>query len=460
VCMVGFYSDTMRIGAYTFPGYFGCTSLFVATFNSAGSLKWAAHSVPALGNSNIQANGVSIDNKGNTCITGYFYDTVEIASYHLHGNSNYCFFVAKYDTMGNMLWLKTANTSTFNQGNSIVTDTAGNIYVMGQYQDSLRLGSTKITTKGVSNNFIAKYTPAGNLSWLTSPTLPNHSCYALVTVNLGGRFLCLDSTGNLYTEGVFKDTAIFGADTMINPHQEVYLAKYTTAGNVKWVRGSTIENPTSAPYNTPYSISMDKQGSIYMSGTFADSLGFNSIKVVSDSASPSFLFKFDTSGTALCGAAIDNYNDDNNAVAGDPLGNGVFYSGDIENAHNQSDSAWCYFGSYALKGIHEYAFLAEFTCGTDAEISEIQNSGNQVSIFPNPNSGAFTIGIRNKEQGISKIQIDIYNVLGEKVFTETLRSAQGDNLIDLSGEPNGIYLYRVLYDDGSVLGSGKVMIQK
>jgi len=56
-----------------------------------------------------------------------------------------------------------------------------------------------------------------------------------------------------------------------------------------------------------------------------------------------------------------------------------------------------------------------------------------------------------------------YNVLGEQVLTETLQpqTPKGAlNTIDLSDQPNGIYLYRVTTQDGNLLGQGKVIIQK
>jgi hypothetical protein len=54
--------------------------------------------------------------------------------------------------------------------------------------------------------------------------------------------------------------------------------------------------------------------------------------------------------------------------------------------------------------------------------------------------------------------IEVYNMLGEKVYEETLCSTQGDNTINLSNQPNGVYLYRVLQQDGTLLGEGKVVI--
>jgi hypothetical protein len=83
-----------------------------------------------------------------------------------------------------------------------------------------------------------------------------------------------------------------------------------------------------------------------------------------------------------------------------------------------------------------------------------------VKVFPNPSSGIFTISLSNAE---AKTKIEVYNVLGENVFTETLppQTSKGAlNEINLTGKPNGIYLSRVLNADGSLLGSGKVVIAK
>ena len=51
-------------------------------------------------------------------------------------------------------------------------------------------------------------------------------------------------------------------------------------------------------------------------------------------------------------------------------------------------------------------------------------------------------------------------MIGERVLSEILRSTQDDNLIELTGQPNGVYLYRVMKEDGELVGEGKVVIQK
>jgi hypothetical protein len=79
-----------------------------------------------------------------------------------------------------------------------------------------------------------------------------------------------------------------------------------------------------------------------------------------------------------------------------------------------------------------------------------------VKVYPNPSDGKFTI-----ESSVvsGKSLVEIYNVLGEKIYNETLRQVQGDNQIDLSNQTSGIYLYRVVSEKGELIGSGKLIIQ-
>ena len=58
------------------------------------------------------------------------------------------------------------------------------------------------------------------------------------------------------------------------------------------------------------------------------------------------------------------------------------------------------------------------------------------------------------------MNIEIFNVLGEKMYFQPQTHAGALNTIDLSQQPNGVYLYRVLKEDGSLLGEGKLVIAK
>jgi hypothetical protein len=96
----------------------------------------------------------------------------------------------------------------------------------------------------------------------------------------------------------------------------------------------------------------------------------------------------------------------------------------------------------------------------DLGINELKTNDEEVSVYPNPNAGKFHVFCHSEQSEESQSTIKIYNVLAESVLTETLRFTQGDNALDLSGQPNGVYLYRVIAQDGSLIGTGKVVIQK
>ena len=91
-----------------------------------------------------------------------------------------------------------------------------------------------------------------------------------------------------------------------------------------------------------------------------------------------------------------------------------------------------------------------------AGIDGIAGNSSQIIVYPNPNNGEFTI-----ESSISGASVvEIYNILGEKVFAKNLSTTKGTNQINVSNQPNGVYLYRVISESGNLLGEGKITLQK
>jgi len=89
-------------------------------------------------------------------------------------------------------------------------------------------------------------------------------------------------------------------------------------------------------------------------------------------------------------------------------------------------------------------------------IDGINDNSALIVVYPNPNNGQFTI--ESSVGGASSVEI--YNVLGEKVFTRDLSTIKGANTININNQPNGVYLYRVISDSGDLLGEGKITLQK
>jgi uncharacterized repeat protein (TIGR03803 family) len=77
------------------------------------------------------------------------------------------------------------------------------------------------------------------------------------------------------------------------------------------------------------------------------------------------------------------------------------------------------------------------------------------NIYPNPSSGNFTIALRGY---IGNAQIEIYNMLGQSIYQSTLK--EGNTEIKIIGQPGGVYLYRVVNENGDISGEGKVILQR
>jgi hypothetical protein len=68
-----------------------------------------------------------------------------------------------------------------------------------------------------------------------------------------------------------------------------------------------------------------------------------------------------------------------------------------------------------------------------AKINEY-NGGNTITISPNPNKGIFTLNMENNQ---AKIKVEIYNEVGQRVYSAMVNNSKTE--IDLSKQGKGIY---------------------
>jgi uncharacterized repeat protein (TIGR03803 family) len=119
------------------------------------------------------------------------------------------------------------------------------------------------------------------------------------------------------------------------------------------------------------------------------------------------------------------------------------------------------YGTAGAGGPQGSGSLFRYDTNKTTGISQLATTQGSINVYPNPGSGIFQLGISHAELvSASQPIIEVYNALGQKVFVETLKQVQGDNAINLSNQPNGIYLYRVLSESGNLVGTGKIEIQK
>ncbi len=96
--------------------------------------------------------------------------------------------------------------------------------------------------------------------------------------------------------------------------------------------------------------------------------------------------------------------------------------------------------------------LYDWTAG----ISTINAAGNNITVFPNPSSGLFTVDIDSKQT--DNLSLSVFNLIGEKVLTTQKLMQPGDNQfeIDLSSQAKGMYF--IFLNSGSHSAVKKIML--
>jgi uncharacterized repeat protein (TIGR03803 family) len=102
-------------------------------------------------------------------------------------------------------------------------------------------------------------------------------------------------------------------------------------------------------------------------------------------------------------------------------------------------------------------FVFDSTVATSTSALSRGNGG--INVYPNPSSGEFNVICHPELVSGSQTILEVYNVMGEQVYPAVpVHDAQFT--IDLSGLPNGIYLYRLNAGDGGLIGEGSLVLQK
>ncbi|HXB12862.1 MAG TPA: T9SS type A sorting domain-containing protein, partial [Bacteroidia bacterium] len=114
----------------------------------------------------------------------------------------------------------------------------------------------------------------------------------------------------------------------------------------------------------------------------------------------------------------------------------------------------------------------EISSGSLLEVNNFALNGN-TTLYPNPNNGSFQLGIRNgvaltsspNNNSTSKYQlgikgtVEIYNMLGEKVYSNSLSIEHSTLSINLGAKSPGLYMYKLISESGEQIANGKFVIE-
>jgi hypothetical protein len=262
-----FSSDSITLGSIILTNTSeGEYDIFIVKYSPNGNVLWAKS---ISGSNDDYGYGISTDTSGYVYVTGNFesptitFGTTTLTNTNAGDISNIGdIFIAKFTSDGNVLWANAAGGNEYDKGNSISTDSNGNVYVTGYFtSDTLTIGTTNLISSGIGENkdiFIAKYSTDGSHLWAKSAGGSN------TYIDNG---ISTDANGNVYLTGGFNlPTIAFGTTMLTNTFggfSDVFIVKYAQDGTVLWAKSAGGNGN-----DIGKSISVDASSNVYLIGNF------------------------------------------------------------------------------------------------------------------------------------------------------------------------------------------------
>ena len=302
---------------------------FVAKLDPTGKVAFAR----ALPNATT-ATRIRLDAAGNAYVVGSFATSFDLDGVHLVENDDgngAAFMIALDGTTGAAMFGAQSTTGTDGAvANDVAIDSAGDVYVTGQYNGRAVFGAT--TVAGTSSDeavFVAKYGHATNdwawaKGWAGMPDGTNDGGV--------GTALVLDGAGNIYVTGQISGTTDVDG-TVLDADSGSFVAKLATGdGSVAWT-GEIVPSTTSGDRDYTTGATVDATGALYITGSFENSPMFTGTGTPITASTVGgnvdmFVAKYSATGAPLW--VKDAGNADTGATRGDDIasdGTSVYVSG-------------------------------------------------------------------------------------------------------------------------------------
>lgn len=289
VFVCGFFSTKARFGSSTIITGYGDRDIFIAKYNTDGNLLWVKK---AGGIGRDEARGIKCDANGNVYICGVFKGSANFSGQvvNTHGNSD--MFLAKYATNGSLQWVKTAGGSWDDIAWSVTIDNAGKIFIAGEFNASMNFGGIQLNTTGSADIFVARYNSSGNVEW--AKKAGGYSIDRARGIGTDG--------STIFITGQFGGTASFGSTTRISADaSDVFIAALNNNGGFLWATsvGGSADTAEDLGFESGCAISAGPAGSVYATGSILNGGQFGATTLNPYSRTDIFLTKLKNGSSAM-----------------------------------------------------------------------------------------------------------------------------------------------------------------
>jgi hypothetical protein len=249
---------------------------------------------------------MAVDTLGNLLVAGYLIGSMKLldkahnTSILLTSAGQNDYFLAKFDSKGDVLWGKTFGDAV-DQGATIrvAVDGANNVGIAGTLKGNADFGGGVLTATGKTDIFAAKFDALGNHTWSTHfGASGNFNTGEAIAFDTAGNVLVGGSSIHALNVGLtaFPDTA----------SRDGFVAKLSgLTGSVVWAKQYAEQSGQPVGSQIVGHLATDSANSVFLAGSFSGSIYLNtSTSAISGSTPDGFLAKIASDGTIVWGKTI------------------------------------------------------------------------------------------------------------------------------------------------------------
>jgi hypothetical protein len=376
VVVAGYFNGTINFGTGPISSTFAndVTDAFLAKYTPQGTLIWLKHFG---GVGNDAAKALAIDSQNNIFVVGNFQNTVDFGGGAITAVSSIEMFVVKYASSGSYVWANHYSGLTSDVGASVAVDGSDNVVVLADCGYNANFGGVPMSPAGGAADIDAAL---GKLSGSTGAVIWAKRFGGVNWEN--ARAVAVDSAGDIAVTGyVLGSTDLGGGTISAGGSYDIFLAKYAGAdGSYRW--GKVFGGP-GGDYG--YGVTVDPaSGNVIMTGLFAGTVDFGGGSIGTSGGGGVFVAGFTGSGTYLWAKTTGGAGDSGSSVKADANGNLVvagrassaLYFGGSQSLFGNGQVN-CFVATFTLSGNSSptYRWMNYFGTGTDGS-----SNGNAVAM--------------------------------------------------------------------------------
>ena len=432
----GTFENELTLGTNNLQSANGTRDVFILKLDSDGDVLWAVQS----GGDDVEYLGLtSLSESGDIYLTGEFIsrdisfgDQSSLTLTEEDGD----LVVAKISTEGELQWMKVyggseeLNARFYVWPTAIEISNSGDLYITGWHGNGNIFGDTTLSVYHGKfySKFVSKFDADGDIQWIRS--IQEHTFGYLYND------IATDEEGSIYVPGDFKDTISFNNEIeIINKSNDVFYAKYTTAGELEWVKtitgaGTGYAYPTGLAVTAPNNLIVT--GFFYANQTDEYSVTIGDVTFTTTEES-SYL-------ATLCAESTYEVTTESSSFKAPEAVKYQWYYNDemLEGSVDQILNPILpgeYFVVLTTQNGCEYASEpVEYTVLSNEPLS------SELLVYPNPTKDILSLQLADFEN--TEVKISIIDINGKSVYQSQVENS-GKLFIDVACINKGMYLVKV-----------------